>query len=246
MVLEALPPAFVTTRAALQRVATHVVARRRHDLTGRFGLRAAPGGFAMPAAGPDHEVLRTTGTWLVRERTGATASTESIDLSTTSLAAAATFAEVDLGRPFDAGHDTPPLGDAAAPLGVDAASAAVLAQWFALGWSVLDATLVTLGWSAAPSVVQLWPEHFDAGCDVAAAPERRANLGASPGDEDHPGPYLYVGPWTEHRPGPDGYWNVPFGARLGYDALRAAADPVAAGRAFLEEGLRRLARSGSA
>ena len=35
------------------------------------------------------------------------------------------------------------------------------------------------------------------------------NYGVSPGDEFHPLPYAYVGPWTS-RIGP--FWNAPFGA----------------------------------
>jgi hypothetical protein len=36
------------------------------------------------------------------------------------------------------------------------------------------------------------------------------NFGVSPGDDFHPGPYAYVGPWRV--PPLDGYWNAPFGA----------------------------------
>ena len=62
----------VTLRAArleLQRVATHILARRRHAACGRFGLRATPGGIGTPAFGPSDaiEVLRTSGSFLVHE-----------------------------------------------------------------------------------------------------------------------------------------------------------------------------------
>lgn len=50
----------------------------------------------------------------------------------------------------------------------------------------------------------LWPEHFD----VAVA-EDEVNYGVSAGDETHPTPYAYVGPWQQ-RNGP--FWNAPFGA----------------------------------
>lgn len=50
----------------------------------------------------------------------------------------------------------------------------------------------------------LWPEHFD----VAAA-EDEVNYGVSAGDDYHPTPYAYVGPWTKPT-GP--FWNAPFGA----------------------------------
>ena len=47
---------------------------------------------------------------------------------------------------------------------------------------------------------------------------------SSPGDADHPLPYLYVGPWT---PDDDPFWNAGSYARLGYPELEAAEDPIA-------------------
>ena len=44
------------TRDVLKRIATHVLARRRYAATGRFGLRATPGGFGTPAFGDTVEV----------------------------------------------------------------------------------------------------------------------------------------------------------------------------------------------
>lgn len=240
MTLHPLPDSFVATRSSLQRVATHVLARRRQQLCGKIGLRATPGGFGTPACGPDHEVLRVSGTHLVRERTGADAKTTSVDLATATLGDAAALAEVDLRAPFDAGHDTAPVGDTTESLGIDATAAEVLADWFRFGWAVLDAAVAVLGTDAEPSVVQLWPEHFDAGCDVAATPDRRANLGASPGDTFSAQPYLYVGPWDPDRPGDAAFWNAPFGAVLTYDQLAAEPDPAAAAVAFLRRGVELL------
>lgn len=228
-----LSPAFPATRAALQRVAVHVLARARHQATGRFGLRATPGGFGTPAFGWDVEVLRVAGPLLVRER-GKVTSTARIDGST--LAALAEFAGVDLGADFSAGHETPPLGDVDAPLEVDAGGAAALAAWYEFAWRVLDDVGAGLGDDASPSVIQLWPEHFDAGVDVGVSERIRVNLGASPGDGWHPDPYLYVGPWDDRRPGDDGYWNAPFGAALRYAEVRAGADPAG----FLRHGVARL------
>lgn len=237
MTLRPLPDSFATTRDALQRVATHVLARRRHHLCGKIGLRATPGGIGTPACGPDHEALRISGTRLVRERTGNGAQTTSVDLATATLDDAAALAEVDLRAPFEAGHDTPAVGDPREPLRVDASAAGVLADWFQFGWTVLDTTVAALGPDAEPSVVQLWPEHFDAGCDIAATPDRRVNLGASPGDSFSAQPYLYVGPWVPDRPGDPDYWNAPFGAVLTYDQLVASPDPVAVAIAFLHRGV---------
>ena len=74
----------------------------------------------------------------------------------------------------------------------------------------------------------LWPEHFD-----VAVTEDEVNYGVSPGDDFHPLPYAYVGPWTS-RIGP--FWNAPFGAFLtldpGHDVDGLAADAIA----FFERG----------
>ena len=70
MGLRALPEHYGATRTELQRIATHVLARRRMDLCAKFGLRATPGGIGTPASGGEHEVVRIAGTTLVREVTG--------------------------------------------------------------------------------------------------------------------------------------------------------------------------------
>lgn len=241
MEMSALPERFVATRSEMQRVATHVLARRRFDLVGKFGLRATPGGFGTPAGGSEYEVTRIAGTTLVREVTGVEPRTTTLDLTGATLADAAVLVGVDLTEEFRAGHDTPPVGDPADRLDIDPLSARVLAAWFDFGWGVIDAIVAALPPEAEPSVLQLWPEHFDAGCDVAAAPGGRANLGASPGDAAMPDPYLYVGPWDDARPGDATYWNAPFGAVLGYERLLGADDPRATGVAFLRRGLELLA-----
>ena len=229
---------FAASRAELRRVATHVLARRRHDVTGKLGLRATPGGFGTPAFGPDVEVLRVSGTALVRERAGEVAVTA---VAGSSLSALARFAEVDLTAPFDAGHDTPALGDVDAPIVIDAGHAAVVADWFALGWAALD---VASAAAESPKAVQLWPEHFDAGTSVAlgAGPDDRCNLGVSPGDAAHDEPYLYVGPWGADRPDDPAYWNAPFGAVVVRSAILAASDPAVAALRFFKRGLALLSR----
>ncbi|MCA1822993.1 MAG: hypothetical protein LC640_01740 [Frankia sp.] len=235
MRLRPLPAEFASTRDTLHRVAAHVLGRRRHQLTGKFGLRATPGGIGTPAAGPEHETVRITGTNLLHERTGAVASTATLDLSGATLREAAAFVEVDVDAPFSVGRNTPDRRDPDAALAVDPEAAAVLWHWFAFAWRVLDAAVTSLGAEAAPTVVQLWPEHFDAGCDAASA-GGRVNLGASPGDGFSASPYLYVGPWGPERPGDGAFWNAPFGAALSYDVLLAAADPVATAASFLRRG----------
>jgi hypothetical protein len=83
----------------------------------------------------------------------------------------------------------------------------------------------------------VWPEHFDVALDLAAAPDRRVNLGGSPGDGFHADPYLYVGPWTADRPGDVAFWNAPFGAVLGYAELLERSDSLGSAVAFFDRGL---------
>lgn len=217
------------TRTALHRTATHVLARARYDATGRFGLRVTPGGIGTPMF--DDQCLRIAGTALVRER-GAHASAMPLDGAT--LADLAAFAGVDLSTAFSAGDATPPIGDAHARMSVDAAEAAVLADWWHFGTRAIDAVASA---SADAMTVQLWPEHFDVGTSVAIDEGERCNLGASPGDAFSDEPYLYVGPWSDRRPGDASYWNAPFGAALTRSAVNAERDPFEAGVDFLRRGL---------
>ena len=240
-----LPPSFAATRDALQRVAVHIVARAREQATGRFGLRATTGGFGTPEFGDDLVRVRVSGGVLVRE-TGGTegASTAARAIDGASLTDLAAHAQVDLGADLYVGHDTPPLGDTDESLSIDGAAAAVLGDWYAVVGAALDRAAAVLGEAASPSLVQLWPEHFDVAIDVAydasAPTEKRANLGGSPGDGFHDEPYVYVGPWTADRPGDQTFWNAPFGAIVGYGTLAESDDPVGTIADFFVDGVRRL------
>lgn len=252
-----LPDSLPSTRDALQRVAVHVLARRRHDRTGRFGLRPSPGGFATPAfvggegegEGDDLEVVRTCGRHLIVE---SGADTRTAELSTLAEAAALAGVELtgDIAEAFSVGSDTPPVGDPDKPLDIDETAAQVIGQWFAFGSSVVDETLATTPWVTASSTRQIWPEHFDLGCAVTLTGagtgegDVHANVGASPGDGFDPLPYIYVGPWTEDRPGNAAYWNAPFGAVLRAEGVvgRSPSEAHAAAVAFLRRGLDLLAR----
>ncbi len=79
-----------------------MLARRRFAVSGRFGLRATPGGFATPAFGPPDamEVVRVSGTTLLVEVGGGLAA-RAIQGST--LSELAGVVGVDLDAPFDAG-----------------------------------------------------------------------------------------------------------------------------------------------
>jgi len=225
---------YLRTRAALHRVATHIIARRRFDVSGRFGLRASPGGIAAPAYGPSPETMRTAGLSLVREVAG--------DADHTCMAGAtlrdlATFAGVDLDAEFSVGADTPAVGDPDTALDLDPTAAQIISDWYAVGWRVLDTAVTRLGAAAAPATVQLWPEHMDAATNVAIPSGSRVNLGFSPGDEFEAQAYLYLGPWGPERPGDPTFWNAPFGAVLRRDAVVTSPDPVLACVEFIEIGI---------
>lgn len=240
--LSPLPTSYATTRDALQRVAVHIVARARSQATGRFGLRVTNGGFGTPEFGEDLTRVRVSAGLLVRESGGtAGAHSAAVAIDGLSLAELADFAQVDLGAELDVGHDTPPLGDAGESLGVDVSAAKALGDWYALVAGALDRAVAEAPSAANPSLVQIWPEHFDAALDLAATPDRRVNLGGSPGDSYHADPYLYVGPWTDDRPGDPEFWNAGFGAVLGYAELSGEGDPLDAAVSFFRRGIELLA-----
>jgi len=186
----------VATRRALHAVAEHVLAAARHRWDGHIGLRATPGGFGTPAVVVDGVArqVRVEGTDLVVEADGRV---ERAPLTT--LAAAGDLVGMAPGAPAGVYEIATPCRPDAA-LAIDPAAADVLAGWFAL----VDEALRVIAADLAPAEpVQLWPEHLD----VAVVVDE-VNLGGSPGDGDHPEPYLYVGPWAGAE-GP--FWNEPWG-----------------------------------
>jgi hypothetical protein len=244
-VLTDVPSTLPATRGALHQVAVHVLARRRHAYAERFGLQPAPAGVATPAFGDDIEIVRTSGTFLVVERSGF-----STLAPLTTLAAAAEHVGVDLELPFAVGDQTPAMVDPSAPLAIDDEAARALGDWWCFGQAAIDQIVASTPAVTASTRVQLWPEHFDLGGTVTVMGDggadagHRLNLGASPGDGFEALPYLYVGPWLADRPGPAGYWNAPFGAVLRHAevAKLAGPDQRALALAFLREGIARFAR----
>lgn len=217
--------ALVRTRRSLHAVAEQVLASALHRATGRIGLRAGPGGFATPAFdGPHgHSRIRVEGVDLVVEHGG-----EVTRAPLTTVAAAAELAGTEPGAPADVYTPATELSPTE-PLDLDPASAARLAAFFA----TVDRALQVLAEHHAPDgdEAQLWPEHFDLAVTID-----EVNLGGSPGDDGHPLPYLYVGPWNLPGDG-DPYWNEPFGASLTADEDLSVDDALA----FFEDGRRRLA-----
>lgn len=225
---------FLATRQVLHRVAAHILGRRRWEVSGRFGLRVTPGGIATPMFGTDGERIRTAGTTVVRE---VGAITTFMPMSGSSLRALAEFVDADISSPFSVGNETPEVGDPDQPLDLDPQHVDTITDWYHAGWIVLDTVISRLPASAQPATMQLWPEHFDIGTDVALANGNRVNLGCSPGDSFVADPYLYVGPWDAARPGDPSYWNVSFGAVLRSSDVPAPADPIGQGVEFMNRGL---------
>jgi hypothetical protein len=193
--LTALPPGFAATRTALHRVAEDVFKPARERVTGRFGLRALPGGFGTAPFG-DVTQLHVDGTELVT-RDGATVTRAPI-------------------------------------AGLDDAAAAALAMWFAFGAGVLEELRAETALEHDPTPPQLWPEHFDVAIEIGAqARGARAGYGASPGDEQHAEPYLYVVPWRAGAAEGE-LWNASAfsGAELSYAELLATGDRRAAALDF--------------
>jgi len=216
----------VRTRRSLHAVAEQVLATALHRATGHIGLRPSSGGFATP-------VIDQPGSWtrlavegdqlVVRSDDGGERRTP---ITTISEAARAVGLEGP-GMPPEVYAPVTRV-EPDAPLTIDTEAAAELGTVLAVGAAALDQLRLELA-AEDPPIVQLWPEHFDAATTIA-----EVNYGVSPGDDGHPLPYLYVGPWSP--PTPDGaFWNEPFGASrtVGSDLTPAEA------LAFFLEGRRR-------
>jgi hypothetical protein len=114
------------------------------------------------------------------------------------------------------------------PLNLDPAAADRLAGFYAFAAEALERVESDLGADDDPSDTNLWPEHFDIAFEAGSDAEgKRANYGASPGDDDHAEPYVYISPWSASTEGD--LWNATAfnGAELQYGELVAADDPVA-------------------
>jgi hypothetical protein len=214
------PTTLVTTRRSWQALAEHVLAGDLHRRTGKIGLRRTTGGFGQPEVlvdGARHRV-RVEGSHLV-VLDGDTEQWEEI----TTLLAAAKAAGTDLGAPTDVFEPTTEVHEHE-ELRIDAESATVLSDWFAFVEAALE-EVRRAHRERQPSIVQLWPEHFDLAFTMS-----EVNVGGSPGDADHPEPYLYVGPWAEVH---GTVWNESWGMSLGASAIK---DEAAAAE-FFEHGL---------
>lgn len=217
--LEPLPFTFEDTRDSLHRVAERVISPARQRDNGKIALRWTLGGFGTPFFGADAQI-RVEGGQLVIDAGG-----EERRHPIVTIAGAAAAIGFDLVGATEEQLD--------APLAIDPAAARVLGDWYGFATSVLEELRAEAPPDSFASRVQLWPEHFDVAVELGSEEEgRRANFGGSPGDESHPEPYLYVGPWIE-RP-PDELWQARGfpGAEMTYAELLAAPDQRAAALDF--------------
>lgn len=122
------------------------------------------------------------------------------------------------------------------PAGVDAAAAGALGDFYGFACSVLEQLRADES-EVDSSIVRIWPEHFDIAVELGGdTAVTRANFGASPGDENHDEPYLYVGPWDPGLASGE-LWNATGfpGAELPYSELLAAADQRQTALRFMRE-----------
>jgi hypothetical protein len=203
--------AYVTTRRQLRGIAESFIAGPQYRSAGTIRLAVRPDGFtgvSIPVA--------VRGTDLVWGGDGAPL--------TGSVGALAASTGLDVGPPDGAYEIVDPLSSDAV-FDVDPEAAEIVHRSLYAGGFALK--------SALPEQHPvLWPEHFDVG-----AAEDEVNYGVSPGDDFHPLPYAYVGPWTSRI---GDFWNAPFGAfatldpTLDVDGLAAdIADFFERGRAEL-------------
>jgi hypothetical protein len=224
--LPSIPERYVDGRRDAHRLAYSVVAEARRASNGRFGLRWTKGGFGTPFFAKDSQV-RIEGTNVVVQ-VGDAIRFEPI----TTLGAAANFVGVKASTDA-AEEDSPPLGDLDRPLELDGPIVAFLDDWFGFAWSVLE-ELRTIEGGVDVGRTQLWPGHFDPAVEIGDADSGgRATYGASPGDDQHPEPYLYVGVWGDIDDD-ESFWNASSfkGATLGFDRFGDSGQPAAEAQAF--------------
>jgi hypothetical protein len=178
-----LEETYADTRRQLRGVAESLIAGPQYRSAGTVRLAVRPDGFAGVAI-----PFAVRGTELILPN-------DAVPLAG-SLAEVAAMAGVDVGPPDGAYDLVDPL-PLDANLKIDARAAEWLYRSHYAGGHAIKNVLP----EAHPV---LWPEHFD-----VAATEGEANYGVSAGDDYHPTPYAYVGPWSA-RTGP--FWNAPFGA----------------------------------
>jgi hypothetical protein len=232
MRLADLPAGFGATRRSLHQIAFFAMSPARYAVEGRMGLRPTPGGFGTPEF--EGRVARVEGDVLVYEQQGNIA-TRTI---TTVREAAQFFGGEYRVDWFEEFRDPLRPIDPDVMLDVEDSAARAIGDWLDFGFDVLEKLAAQAVDSDEVSEVQLWPEHFDCAVELGSADEgRRASYGLSPGDDDHPEPYVYVSAWGEIDRS-EHYWNDGAfnGSSLPFARLRDSEDPMATALDFLLQG----------
>ena len=218
--LRPLPAPFAETRLALHRVGELVVSPARRAGTGNeISLRYTRGGFGTPFYADDMQVRVEGSELIVVEDSGERRAEIKSVMQAAELVGTLDPADLD-----------------PAPLAVDGEAASVLGDWYGFVTIVLAELRARVGGGLDASTINLWAEHFDVAVELGSEEAgQRAGYGGSPGDDDHPDPYLYVGPWGEVPEGE--VWNATHfgGALLPYDVLLASDDQVALALEFFED-----------
>jgi hypothetical protein len=204
---------YVATRRQLRGIAESLIAGPQYRKAGTIRLAVRPDGFAAVAI-----PLGVHGTELVLPN-------DAVELSGP-LNSVADLAGLDAGPPegvYEIVDALPP--DAELKLDAEAV------EWINRSHYAGDHALKQVLPHEHPV---LWPEHFD-----VATTEGEVNYGVSAGDDYHPTPYAYVGPWTQ-RSGP--FWNAPFGAIYPLDPAYDVDALTSHISDFFEHGRRELDR----
>jgi hypothetical protein len=209
---DAFETTYVATRRQLRGIAESLVAGPQHRAAGTIRLAVRPDGFvgaALPIGVHGVDFTWQDGSAALAGPVTALAETAGVDYGPPD----GVYAVVD-ALPVDAVLD------------VDPAAAEVVHRSLYAGGYALKQVL-------GDQHPVLWPEHFD-----VAVTEGEVNYGVSPGDDYHPMPYAYVGPWTQRT---GSFWNAPFGAVRGLDPRHDVDELAADVVAFLTEGRTKLA-----
>jgi hypothetical protein len=232
--LGALPSNLDSTRRSLHTLAEHVVTPARYHVNGKIGLRQTFRGFGTPFFGGSRQI-RVEASELVVD-IGASEERRPI----TTLADAGNFVGVEPGGPDDIYRCTTPR-DPNIVLPIDEQASGCIADWFGFATSVLEELRAEATEAEDPSRVQLWPEHFDIAVEMGdESAAKRAGYGASPGDEVHNEPYLYVVPWVMVTD--EVWWNDTHfnGARLDHTEVLNHEDQRACALEFFRDRRDRL------
>ena len=213
------PDGLAATRVSLHRLAEHVLSPARAQANGKIALRFTRGGFGTPFFADDVQLRVAGGQLIVEDGEGE----RSAPITTLGAMVA------HVGPHLAPGTEIP---DADRRLAVDPAAAGSSATGSASAPAPRRAALPGRRPARALARAAL-ARTLRPGIDLGReADGHRAGYGASPGDELHPLPYLYVTPWAGVPAG--ALWQAePFpGAELGYAALLEADDQRAAALGF--------------